>query len=161
MAEQNGANNQDQTAAQGPRMQILSQYIRDLSFENMAAQKSLSSDQQPDINVQVNLDASKKGEDVFEVILKLNISAAAGEHAVFLMELEYGGNFKIENVPEEQLHPFLMIECPRMIFPFVRRIVSDVTRDGGFPPLNVDNIDFLQLYRAEVERRAAEQAPKN
>ena len=82
---------------------------------------------------------------------------------LFLFEIEYGGVFHIENVPDEQMHPFLMIECPRMLFPFLRRIVSDVTRDGGFPPLNLDNIDFLAIYRNELARRqqaaAATEAP--
>jgi len=81
-----------------------------------------------------------------------------------LLELDYGGIFHIEGIPDDQLHPFLLIECPRMLFPFARRIVSDVTRDGGFPPLNLENIDFVQLYRQELLRRqqaAAAQAPAN
>ena len=75
---------------------------------------------------------------------------------MFLLELEYGGIFHIENLPEDQLHPYLMIECPRMIFPFLRRIVSDITRDGGFPPVNLEPIDFMALYRSEIQRRSAE-----
>ncbi len=78
----------------------------------------------------------------------------ASSETLFLLELEYGGIFHVENVAEEQLHPFLLIECPRLLFPFVRRIISDVTRDGGFPPLNVDTVDFLALYRMELARRA-------
>lgn len=77
---------------------------------------------------------------------------------MFLLELEYGGIFQIENLPEDQLHPYLMIECPRMVFPFLRRVVSDVTRDGGFPPLNLETIDFVALYKAEIQRRVAEGA---
>jgi preprotein translocase subunit SecB len=77
--------------------------------------------------------------------------------SVFLLELEYAGIFKVENVGADQLHPFLLIECPRMLFPFVRRIVSDVTRDGGYPPLNLDSIDFLSLYRQQLAQRAAPQ----
>ncbi|KAB7614572.1 protein-export chaperone SecB [Amylibacter sp. SFDW26] len=142
---------------QAPRMQIVNQYIRDLSFENVAAQKSSNLSAQPDISVQVNLDARKGNETQYEVIQKLTISAVNGEDTIFLLEIDYAGIFRIENVPEDQLHPFLMIECPRMLFPFVRRIVRDVTADGGFPPLNVDNIDFVQLYRAELARMAAEQ----
>ena len=84
----------------------------------------------------------------------------ADDKTLFLLELDYVGIFSIENVPEDQLHPFLMIECPRMIFPFLRRIVSDVTRDGGFPPLNLENIDFLSMYRNEIARRAQEDPPK-
>ena len=75
---------------------------------------------------------------------------------LFILELDYGGVFQIENIPDDQLHPYLLIECPRMLFPFLRRIVSDITRDGGFPPLNLENIDFLKLYRQEIERRKKE-----
>jgi preprotein translocase subunit SecB len=143
--------------AQAPRMNILGQFIRDMSFENVAAQKRLEGNLQPDIQVQVNLDARKRdAENVYEVILKMAVESKVKETQakLFIMELEYAGIFRVENVPEDQLHPFLLIECPRMIFPFVRRIVSDVTRDGGYPPLNLDNIDFLALYRQELARRA-------
>jgi len=93
----------------------------------------------------------------------LNVSAKTkGEgKPIFLLELDYTGVFHIENVPEDQLHPFLLIECPRMLFPFVRRIVSDVTRDGGYPPLNLETIDFLALYRNEIAKRAQAQAEEN
>ncbi|WP_298905401.1 protein-export chaperone SecB [uncultured Aliiroseovarius sp.] len=147
-----------QTAPTPPKMQVLGQFIRDMSFENILAQKGIQGEVQPDISVEVALDAKKRPTDhQFEVITKYTIGSknkASGEQ-LFLMELEYSGIFHVENVPEEQLHPFLMIECPRMLFPFVRRIVSDVTRDGGFPPLNLDTVDFLALYRQEIERRAA------
>ncbi|PCH98942.1 MAG: protein-export chaperone SecB [Rhodobacteraceae bacterium] len=146
---------------QMPRMQIINQYIRDLSFENVAAQKNMGQQVQPDINVQVNLDARKGEGNQYEVIQKLTISATSGEDTIFMLEVDYAGLFAIDNVPEDQLHPFLMIECPRMLFPFVRRIVRDVTADGGFPPLNVDNIDFVQLYRAELARLAEEQKKAN
>lgn len=147
-----------QTPPTPPKMQVLGQFIRDMSFENILAQKGIQGEVQPDISVEVALDAKKRPTDhQFEVITKYTIGSknkASGEQ-LFLMELEYSGIFHVENVPEEQLHPFLMIECPRMLFPFVRRIVSDVTRDGGFPPLNLDTVDFLALYRQEIERRAA------
>ncbi len=154
MAEENSGT---QEAAQPatPTMKIVNQYIRDLSFENTAAQKSLGGDIKPEINVQVNLDAGKKGENNYEVVLKLTVKATSGEQNVFLLEVDYAGLFTIENLPEEQLHPYLMIECPRMMFPFIRRIARDITADGGFPPLNIDNIDFMALYRNELQRRAA------
>ncbi|MFY0620375.1 MAG: protein-export chaperone SecB [Pelagimonas sp.] len=162
MAETNGA----AEAPQAPKMNVLAQFIRDLSFENILAQKGVSGEVQPDVQVQVNLDAKKRSaENQFEVVMKLKVdskSKANSEH-LFLLELDYAGVFHIENVPEDQMHPFLLIECPRMLFPFVRRIVSDVTRDGGFPPLNLETIDFLALYRNELQRRAAaeaEQAPQ-
>ena len=143
------------------KMQVLGQYIRDMSFENILSQKGVQGEVAPEISVQVNLDAKKRPtENQYEVILKFNISSKnkGTDVALFVLELEYGGIFLIENVPEAQLHPFLLIECPRMIFPFVRRIVSDVTRDGGFPPLNLETIDFVQLYRQEIARRAQTQA---
>ena len=139
-----------------PKLRVLSQYIRDMSFVNIAAQQNRSDEVKPEITVQVNLDANKKGENSYEVILKVTINAKAGEEAVFILEVDYGGRFHVENVPEDQLHPFLMIECPRMLFPYLRRVVGDITRDGGYPPLNLDNIDFLALYRQEILRRQAE-----
>ncbi|AML50863.1 MULTISPECIES: protein-export chaperone SecB [Falsihalocynthiibacter] len=148
-------------APTAPAMQVLAQFIRDLSFENIVAQKGITSASQPDVQVQVNLDAKKRTVDKqFEVSMKLKITSNVKESGepMFLMELDYGGIFHIDNVPEDQLHPFLLIECPRMLFPYVRRIVGDVTRDGGFPPLNLETIDFLALYRAELTRRAQAEA---
>jgi preprotein translocase subunit SecB len=148
--------------AQAPqvRMNVLTQYIRDLSFENILSQKGSTGEVVPDVKVQVNLDARKRSaEHQFEVAMKLRVDSVAKESndKLFLMELDYVGVFHIEGVPEDQLHPFLLIECPRMLFPFVRRIVSDVTRDGGFPPLNLETIDFVALYRNELMRRQAAQ----
>ncbi len=140
-----------------PRLQVLSQYIRDLSFENLAMRDNLQLNGSPEISVQVSLDAGKKGENTYEVINKVKVDAKQGDKSVFILELEYAGQFNVENVPDDRLHPFLMIECPRMVFPYLRRIVGDVTRDGGFPPLNLDNIDFLALYRQEIARRQAMQ----
>jgi preprotein translocase subunit SecB len=142
-------------------MQIINQYIRDLSFENVAAQNNKGNQSQPDISVQVNLDARKGQENQYEVIQKLTITAKTEEETIFLLEVDYAGIFLIENISDEQLHPFLMIECPRMLFPFVRRIVRDITADGGFPPLNVDNIDFVQLYRQELARLSEEKKKAN
>jgi len=142
--------------AEQPKLRVLSQYIRDMSFENIAAQQNRSDEVKPEITVQVNLDANKKAENSYEVILKVVINANAAKDPVFILEVDYAGRFHVENVPEDQLHPFLMIECPRMLFPYLRRVVGDITRDGGYPPLNLDNIDFLQLYRQEIMRRQAE-----
>ncbi|MFD2741258.1 protein-export chaperone SecB [Sulfitobacter aestuarii] len=153
----------DQAKPTQPQMRVLGQFIRDMSFENIMAQKGASADVQPDVQVQVNLDAKKRSaENQYESAIKLNITSKAkeGDTTLFLLEVDYVGIFHVENVPEDQLHPFLLIECPRMIFPFLRRVVSDITRDGGFPPLNLENIDFLSLYRNEVARRQAENPPK-
>ncbi len=140
-------------------VRILAQFMRDLSFENVAAQKKLQgTNVQPDIKVQVSLDANKRdAENQFEVGTKFKVTSSNKEdgQVLFLIELDYVGVFLIEGVPKEQMHPFLLIECPRLIFPFARRIISDVTRDGGFPPLNLETVDFLALYKQELQRQAA------
>jgi len=141
------------------KMQILGQFIKDLSFENIAAQESKQGTGTPNIEVKINLDASKRTQDdQYNSSIKISVESkdTKTNKNIFLLELDYGGIFKIENIPDDQLHPFLMIECPRMLFPFVRRVVHDVTRDGGYPPLNLDSIDFLAMYRAEVDRLSAE-----
>lgn len=162
--ESNEPNGAAQAAQPQVRMQVLAQFVRDMSFENMVAKKGISgADVQPDIQVAVSLDARKRPIDhQYDIISKYKCSSknkTTGE-TLFLLEVEYGGIFHVEGVPDDQLHPFLLIECPRLLFPFVRRIISDVTRDGGFPPLNIDTVDFLALYRQELARRAqAAQAP--
>lgn len=156
MAENGEAQQQPQV-----QMNILGQFIRDMSFENVMAQKGTGGEVQPDVSVQVNLDAKKRSaENQYEVVTKLTVESKNKEagNVLFVLELEYVGVFNIVGVPEDQLHPFLLIECPRMTFPFLRRIVSDVTRDGGFPPLNLDNIDFVAIYRNELARRQQEAA---
>jgi len=150
-----------QTQQPQVKMQVLAQYIRDLSFENILAQKGTGGEVKPDVQVQVGLDAKKRSvEHQYEVLTKFTITSKNKEtgDVLFAMELDYGGVFLIEGIPEQQLHPFLMIECPRMLFPFVRRIVSDITRDGGFPALNLDTVDFMAIYRNEIERRQREAA---
>lgn len=159
--ESNGAAPAPTAAAAPPKVtqKVIAQYVRDMSFENMLAQKGLQGDIQPEASIQVNLDARKRGADnQYEVITKIKVTSKAkgtGE-TIFLLELEYAGVFQIEGVPEDQMHPYLLIECPRITFPFVRRIVSDVTRDGGFMPINLETIDFMALYRNELARRAQE-----
>lgn len=160
MSETNDAG---QAAAPQMKMSVLAQFVRDMSFENVLAQKGLNgSEMQPDVQVQVSLDARKRGaEHQYEVINKFRVTSknkATGD-TLFLMELEYGGIFHVEGVPDDQMHPFLLIECPRLLFPFIRRIISDVTRDGGFPALNIDTVDYLALYRQELARRAQAQQP--
>ena len=153
------------TEAEAPqvRLNILAQFIRDLSFENIVAQKGVAGEVSPEMQVQVSLDARKRQPDhQYEVICKYRVTSinTADQAKLFLCELDYAGVFHIEGVPEDQLHPFLMIECPRLLFPFVRRILSDLTRDGGFPPFNLDPVDFVALYRQEAARRAAQLRPE-
>lgn len=154
------AENENGAAGQVPqvKMNVLTQFVRDLSFENILAQKGTGGEVSLDVTVGVNLDAKKRKPDhQYEVTMKINVAGKnkGTEDPLFLLEMEYAGVFHVEGVPEDQMHPFLLIECPRMIFPYVRRIVSDVTRDGGFPPLNLESIDFVQLYRNEINRRQA------
>ena len=162
----------EQKQAIQPSTKVLAQFIRDLSFENILAQKGLYTNSPPDIKVNVNLDAKKrKSENQYEVLIKLSVvSSAKTENSsesenskLFILEIEYGGIFEVTGVPEDQIHPYLMIECPRILFPYLRRIVGDVTRDGGFPPLNLEQINFLALYQNEIARRQAEaeKATKN
>lgn len=150
---------EENSGAPQVKMSVLAQFVRDMSFENMVAQKGIASaDVQPDIQVQVSLDARKRAQEFqYDIVTKFKVTSKnkLNDETLFLIELDYGGIFHVEGVPDEQLHPFLLIECPRLLFPFVRRIISDVTRDGGFPPLNIDTVDFLALYRNEIARRQA------
>jgi len=142
------------------KMQIVGHFIKDLSFENFAARDSKQGAGTPNIDVKLNLDASKRTQqDQYNSSIKITVESkeTKTDENIFLLELDYGGIFKIENIPDDQLHPFLMIECPRTLFPFVRRVINDITRDGGYPPLNLDTIDFMAMYRAEVNRLADEQ----
>ncbi|NCQ23416.1 MAG: protein-export chaperone SecB [Rhodobacteraceae bacterium CG17_big_fil_post_rev_8_21_14_2_50_63_15] len=141
------------------RMSTMSQFIRDLSFENVLAQRGTAGEVQPDVQVAVNLDAKKRSvEHQYEVSVKLTVTSRnkGVNETLFVIEMDYVGVFHIEGLPEDQLHPFLLIECPRLLFPFIRRIISDITRDGGFPSLNLETIDFMQLYRNEIARRQAQ-----
>lgn len=144
-------------AATQPRFQVLAQYVRDFSFENAAAQKGLSTaDVQPEIQVAISLDARKRGQpNHFEVLSKYKVTSKnrVNGDVLFLLELDYAATVLVEGVPEDQLHPFLTIEVPRLTFPFVRRIIADATHDGGYPALNIDMVDFVALYRQELARR--------
>ena len=152
----NGGGEPDAAAAQqGPRLSILTQYVKDLSFENPRAPYGLQPGQpRPEIQIQVDVRAAQLGEGQYEVVIDLNVDAKAGENQVFLVELAYGGVFTLANIPSDSLQPLLLIECPRLLFPFARRVVADATRDGGFPPLMIDPIDFAALFRRRVEQAA-------
>jgi preprotein translocase subunit SecB len=162
MADETPAGNGAAATPPQIKMQVLAQYVRDLSFENLVVQKGLSAGEvQPDIQVAVSLDARKRPvASQYEVITKFKVTSKnkVNGDVLFMLELEYGGTFHIDGVTDDQIHPFLLIECPRLLFPFVRRIISDVTRDGGFPPLNIDTVDFMALYRQELARRAQARA---
>lgn len=151
-------NGGDEGNGEQPNMQIqvIGQYVKDLSFENPAAPMAMNV--RPEIDLGVDLQARRIDEERFEVELKLRVSAKAEEKPVFLLELAYGGLFQIQNVPEEILQQVLLIEAPHLLFPFARRIVADAVRDGGMPPLMVDPIDFAGLYRAKMAEAQAQQS---
>lgn len=151
----------DQSKA--PVAGLLAQYIKDLSFENPSAPASnqLMQNSKPTINLNVTVDRKKAGEDVWEVVLKLEATATAKDQndtdvTCFAVDLTYAGLFGARNVPDQQLHPFLLIQGPNLLFPFARRIVADATRDGGFQPLMIEPINFEALFRQRLAQAQAE-----
>lgn len=145
-----------------PQLNVLAQYTKDFSFENPNSPLSLAPQEQgPNINIQVNVNAKPLESGEFEVNLLLEGSAQSGALTLFKFELDYAAIFRLKNIPENDLHPVIMIECPRLIFPFARQIVADAVRNGGFPPLFIDPIDFAALYRqklAQLQQSPAAQA---
>ena len=138
-------------AAPAPQLNVLAQYTKDLSFENPNAPSSLGPQaQQPAINIQINVNANKVAENEYEVALLIEGKAENAGKVLFSFDLAYAGVFRIVNVPQENLHPMIMIECPRLLFPFAREIIATSVRDGGFPPLMLDPIDFGRLYAQNI-----------
>lgn len=146
-------------AAQGPGIHVLGQYIKDLSFENPGAPNSLRpSEETPNLDVNVNVNVRPLSDADFEVELKLNAAAKRSGDSLFIAEVLYAGIFRLQNAPQEHMQPLLLIECPRLLFPFARQILADATRQGGFPPLMIDPVDFAALYRQRMSEMSA-QAP--
>ena len=144
-----GAGAQAPEPMEGPGIRILAQFIRDLSFENPRAPDTLRGGQvQPQIELGVEMNARGRDDGLFEVDLKLSATAARDDGPLFVIELLYGGVFQISGVSAEDLEPVLLIECPRYLFPFARRIIADITAEGGFPPFMLDPIDFAGVYAA-------------
>lgn len=146
---------------QQPSLRILGQYLKDFSFENPNAPQSLAPQQnQPDINIAVNVNARNIGPNDFEVELHLDAKATGDGKMIFAAELLYAGIFKLENYPANILQAAVLIECPRFLFPFARQILADATRNGGFPPLMLDPIDFVAMYqrRLAAQQQAQQQA---
>lgn len=168
MASQPGFPNANNPTNNGgddsPQVGLISQYVKDLSFENPNAPQVYQWQSQPQIDVQFNIGAQMLGENVHEVALKIEVNARAEDRTAFAVELVYAGLFGIRNVPHEQLQPFLLAEAPRLLFPFARRVVADAVQDGGFPPLLLDPIDFAQLYMQRAAQSQGEatgaQAPE-
>src|ERR1700726_4157481 len=143
-------------AAPPPQLNVLAQYTKDLSFENPNAPTSLAPQPQPpQINIQINVGANNLAENEYEVTLSVEGKAENAGKIMFSFDLAYAGVFRIVNVPRENLHPLIMIECPRLLFPFAREIIATAVRDGGFPPLMLDPVDFVGLYRQNMERQTA------
>jgi preprotein translocase subunit SecB len=140
-----------------PQFNVLAQFIKDFSFENPNAPRSLQPSQtQPQINIQINVNVTKMTATDFEVLLSIEGKAEVTGNVMFAFDLTYGGVFRILNVPEENMHPLVMIECPRLLFPFAREIIAYAVRNGGFPPLLIDPVDFVGLY----QQKMAEQLPQ-
>ena len=146
-----------------PHLRVLAQYVKDLSFENpTAAAGARNQDTPPAIDMGIDVNARPlggEGETAYEVDLSIRAKATRGEDVMFLTELVYSGVFQFVNVAKEDVEPLLLIECPRLLFPFSRRLLAEVTREGGYPPLLIDPIDFAQLYRAQLKEREARAAP--
>ena len=145
------------SAQQEPQLRVLTQYIKDLSFENPNAPGSLQAGEPPNIDLEIGVGAALAQENIYEVSINLSLKAVRGSETLFLLELVYCGLFAVQGIPEESLGPVLHIECARLIFPYARRIISDLTQDGGFPALPLEPIDFAALYRATLEHQAAQQ----
>ena len=142
-----------------PSMRILGQYLKDLSFENPNAPQALAPQQnQPDINIAVNVNARNLAPTDFEVELHLDAKATSEGKVIFASELLFAGVFRMENFPANMLHAAVLIECPRMLFPFARQILADATRNGGFPPLMLDPIDFAGMYQKRMQQQSTAKA---
>ena len=144
-----------------PQVALIAQYVKDLSFENPNAPAIYQAPEQPKIDVQFNIGSQAAGEDVYEVALKIEVTATQGDLTAYAVELIYAGLFGIRNVPEEHLPPFLLAEAPRLLFPFARAVVAEAIRDGNFPALVLEPIDFGALYmqQAEQQTQLAEAQP--
>jgi len=141
-----------------PQLNVLAQYIKDFSFENPNAPQSLTpTQQQPSINIQINVSGKPLGGSDYEVELKLEGRADSTNGVLFSFDVLYAGIFRLQNIPEENIHPVMMIECPRLLFPFAREIVATVVRNGGFPPLLIDPVDFVSLYQQRMNELQAQQ----
>jgi preprotein translocase subunit SecB len=138
-----------------PQAGVLSQYVKDFSFENPNSPAVYQWEGQPQIDVQFNIGSTQLADDAFEVVLKIDVKATADDKTAFQVELAYAGLFALRNIPEDQLQPFLLAEAPRILFPFARRVLADAVRDGGFPPLMLEPIDFGQLYVSQAEQSDA------
>lgn len=155
MAEEEKAATPAADPQSAPMLNLLTQYISDLSFENPNAPASIINNTgTPAINISINTQVKKQEDEVYAVELALNAKAEREDNLLFNVELVYGGVFRIRNVPENQLPPLLMIECPRLLFPFARQVLANVTQSGGFPPIMMEPVDFAAIYRQNLAAMA-------
>jgi preprotein translocase subunit SecB len=141
-----------------PQVSILAQYIKDLSVENPSAPQVFSWQTQPALDVQFNIAVNPAGENVHEVVLKIEISARSENGPHFMVDLSYAGLFGLRNLPDEALQPFILIEAPRLLFPFARQIIAEAISNTGFPPLLLDPIDFTSAYMAQLQAQQGDGA---
>lgn len=161
MTTTNGGQAQDTSPEQLPQLNVVAQYIKDFSFENPNAPKSLVTGQQPQIGIQINVNAAPLSDSDIEVVLHLSGKAENDGSLLFSFDLAFGGVFRIRNVPQESLNAVVLIECPRLLFPFAREIIATTVRNGGFPPLLLDPVDFVALYRQKMAQLAEQQPAGN
>jgi preprotein translocase subunit SecB len=154
MADEQGVAPDQSANGEAPRANIVAQYVKDLSFENPNAPGVYQANETPKIDVQFNIGSDAAGEGVWEVILKMDVSAKLEQGTAFQVELTYAGLFALTNVPDQQREAFLLVEAPRLLFPFARRILADAVRDGNFPPLMLEPIDFGALYMQQKAQTA-------
>jgi preprotein translocase subunit SecB len=164
MTTTNGGQGQEPSQEAGqeqlPQLNVVGQYIKDFSFENPNAPKSLGgSPEAPQISIQINVNAAPMSDTDIEVVLMVSGKAESGGSLMFNFELAFGGVFRIRNVPQESLNAVVLIECPRLLFPFAREIIATTVRNGGFPPLLLDPVDFVALYRQKMAQMPAAETP--
>ncbi len=160
MAEATNGGQGGAAAGNQPNLGVIAQYVKDLSFENPGAPQVLTNrGGQPNLNISIGVQSGTMSDDQVEVELRIDARATDGETVLFAVELVYAGLFRLTNIPQQDLLPVTLIECPRLLFPFARQVVSDATRNGGFPPLLIDPVDFVSLYRQRMAEQQQGQQP--
>ena len=154
--------NDGQAALGQPNLSVVAQYVKDMSFENPAAPQSLRPrNNAPTINISIGVQSAPVGDNQYEVELRIDARAVEGEAVLFAVALVYAGIFRFTNIPADQARPVALIECPRLLFPFARQIVADASRNGGFPPLLIDPVDFVGMYRQQIARETGQAVQPN
>ena len=157
-----GSSTAGAAADERPQLAVVAQYVKDLSFESPGAPQTLQGPgENPQLKVGVNVSAGPRGEDIYEVAVNIEAHAKSDAGVIYNVELVYAGLFRIRNVPQQTMQPIMFVDCPTILFPFVRRVLSDVVRDGGFPPLMLDPIDFARLYAQKMAAQDTAQAQPN